>query len=469
VELLVRALLLLCAFAFGCHARDDFRCTQDPDCNASDGGAIGTCEKSTSHCSYPDVSCSNPPQRYGPESGAQTGLCVSDTNNDLSATPDLAGVDLSGRDLAGDMLALADGAVTADAATTDAATTDAATTDAAATDAATTDAAAPVLPDCTQATAKTFLGDGNDGYNDSPVEFNYPHAVVSDGTFLYVADTSTSCIRRFNLVGATSTSQFAGTCGTPGSKDGVVGTGQLTAPRSLAYIANSLYIADTDANTIRVADHTTGTLSTVAAAIGSYGVVVDSSETTLYVTDNDTNQVLRITKSGSTWLTPVTIAGSGASAPVTNGAALQATFNGPRGIAIDPQSNLYIADYGNNLIRRFDVASTTVSTFAGSGAAAFADGTGTAAKFNMPYALSLDMYGLLFVADSGNSRIRVITPAGQVGTLGGTGAQTSVNGSTACNSTFDLPDGLQVRNGMNGTTVVYIADTSGQRIRTISY
>ncbi len=91
-------------------------------------------------------------------------------------------------------------------------------------------------------------------------------------------------------------------------------------------------------------------------------------------------------------------------------------FNGPQGVALDASGDLFVADTNNNRIREV-TPSGTVTTFAGSGNAAEADGTGTAAAFNSPVALAFDSSGNLFVADSGGSAIREITPAGVVSTV----------------------------------------------------
>ena len=85
----------------------------------------------------------------------------------------------------------------------------------------------------------------------------------------------------------------------------------------------------------------------------------------------------------------------------------RAFFN-PAGVACDGNGNVYVADQGNNRIRKIVVATAVVSTLAGSGTATFADGTGSAASFNAPYGVACDGNGNVYVADQGNNRIRVI-------------------------------------------------------------
>jgi streptogramin lyase len=97
-----------------------------------------------------------------------------------------------------------------------------------------------------------------------------------------------------------------------------------------------------------------------------------------------------------------------------NGSAAQ--FDGPAGVATDAQGNIYVADVGNNSIRKITAAGT-VTTFAGNGTAGFADGNGSAARFNGPQGVATDAQGDIYVADTYNSCIRIITPAGVVSTL----------------------------------------------------
>ena len=110
-----------------------------------------------------------------------------------------------------------------------------------------------------------------------------------------------------------------------------------------------------------------------------------------------------------------TLAGNGTSGWV-NAKGSAARFNNPRGIAIDAAGNLYVADTGNHMIRKV-TRSGMVSTLAGNGTSAFKDGMGSAAQFSSPHDIAIDAAGNLFVADYGNNRIRKVTPAGEVSTI----------------------------------------------------
>jgi sugar lactone lactonase YvrE len=138
-----------------------------------------------------------------------------------------------------------------------------------------------------------------------------------------------------------------------------------------------------------------------------------------------------------------------------------AGFSDPFGLAIDPAGNLFVADAGeSNRVRRIS-ADGRVSTFAGS-KEGFADGTGSNAQFNTPSAIAIDSSSNLYVADTGNNRIRKISPDGLVTTLAGNGAAGHADGP-ALSASFDGPIGVAV--DQRGT--VFVADTYSDRIRKI--
>jgi sugar lactone lactonase YvrE len=156
-----------------------------------------------------------------------------------------------------------------------------------------------------------------------------------------------------------------------------------------------------------------------------------------------------------------TLAGAGI-AGVTDGAAATSRFSDPFGIALDPASNVFVADGGDsNRIRRV-TPDGTVSTFAG-GREGFADGAGLAAAFSTPSALAFDRHGNLYVADTGNHAIRKITPGGVVTTLAGTGKPGYLDGAAAT-AQFNGPVGIAVDKAGN----VFVADTYNDRIRRIA-
>jgi sugar lactone lactonase YvrE len=155
-----------------------------------------------------------------------------------------------------------------------------------------------------------------------------------------------------------------------------------------------------------------------------------------------------------------TIAGSVTTGSV-DGAGTSARFNGPNGMAIDASGNIYVADGSNNKIRKITPAGI-VSTFAGSGVQGSADGTGTAATFNYPTGIAFDTYyGDLYIADAGNNKIRKISSAGVVTTFAGSGASGS-NDGTGTAATFNFPCAIVIDNGAG---YLYIADRDNNKIR----
>ena len=137
------------------------------------------------------------------------------------------------------------------------------------------------------------------------------------------------------------------------------------------------------------------------------------------------------------------------------------SFNNPSGVAVDASGNVYVADYGNNLIRKI-APGGMVTTFAGSGNAGYIDGTGTLASFTQPTGLTIDPSGNLFVADAGDNLVREITPAGVVTTIAGSDTTGSVNAVGVASSFFD-PLGVAVDAHDN----IYVADAGNNLIRLI--
>ena len=183
-----------------------------------------------------------------------------------------------------------------------------------------------------------------------------------------------------------------------------------------------------------------------AVAIGADG--------TAYISDaGDSNRIRKLTSEGSM----VTLAGGNEG--FADGS--QASFNTPSGLAVDEAGNVYVADTGNNRIRKI-TPEGVVSTIAGSGAAGYSDGPAAQAKFDGPVGISLDTRGNLYVADSYNDRIRKVSAEGQVTTVAGAG-QGYADGD-AVSARFDTPCGVIV--AADGSLIV--ADTGNNKLRRVS-
>jgi RHS repeat-associated protein len=184
----------------------------------------------------------------------------------------------------------------------------------------------------------------------------------------------------------------------------------------------------------------------------------------------DSFTVEAVTPPGAAAATVTTLAGVGGTAGFADGVASQAQFNQLAGIAVGADDSIYVADAGNHRIRvarsQTDASGNvvlTVSTLAGDGTAGFADGAGTATRFNNPQGVAVDAAGVVYVADTGNNRVRRIATDGSVTTLAGDGAIGFTNGAGA-QARFNAPRGVAVDNAGN----VYVADTGNSAVRSIS-
>lgn len=187
-----------------------------------------------------------------------------------------------------------------------------------------------------------------------------------------------------------------------------------------------------------------------------FGVAVDS-EGSIFVADGgDSNRIRRITPQG------VVETAVGSEEGFADGAAREAKFNTPSAIAIDDDDNLYIADTGNNRIRKLD-SKGQVTTVAGTGAAGFADGAAREAIFDAPIGVAVDEDGNVYVADTYNDRIRKISKDGQVTTIAGTGVPGYKDG-TVSEAQFDTPCGIAVDKQGN----IFVADTGNDAVRKIT-
>ena len=159
-----------------------------------------------------------------------------------------------------------------------------------------------------------------------------------------------------------------------------------------------------------------------------------------------------------------TLAGTGALGSADNASGVLATFVTPTGVAFDFFRNLYVADTGNNKIRKM-TSTGAVTTFAGSGAAGSADNaTGTLATFNQPSGITIDSSGNLYIADTSNNKIRKVTPTGAVTTLAGSGATGSADNATGTLATFTFPRGIEIDSSGN----LFIGDTYYNKIRKVT-
>jgi sugar lactone lactonase YvrE len=187
-----------------------------------------------------------------------------------------------------------------------------------------------------------------------------------------------------------------------------------------------------------------------------FGVAV-ATDGSVYVADaGESNRIRRLTPQGQV----TTLAGGGEGH--ADGAGAGASFNTPSALALDAAGNLYVADTGNNRVRRV-TPEGSVTTIAGEGSAGFRDGAAAQAQFDAPVGVALDGDGNVYVADTYNDRVRLITKDGQVRTLAGAGRPGLADGSAA-EALFDTPCALAV----NDAGEVYVADTGNNRLRKVT-
>lgn len=198
----------------------------------------------------------------------------------------------------------------------------------------------------------------------------------------------------------------------------------------------------------------TGTAATFYRPVA---IAADSAGN-MYVAEESGSKIRKMTPTAEV----TTFAGSGTFGDA-DGTGLAASFSSPTGVAVDSSGNVYVADAWTSTIRKITPAAV-VTTFAGSsGVNGYADGTGSAARFNSPTGVATDIAGNVYVADQGNRRVRKITPAGDVTTLAGGSACGSCDG-TGSAAGFEQPVGVAVDSAGN----VYVADATGNRIRKIT-
>jgi sugar lactone lactonase YvrE len=247
--------------------------------------------------------------------------------------------------------------------------------------------------------------------------FSSPYGITTDGTYLYVADSGNNTIRKI-VISSGAVSTLAGTAGSSGSTDGTGTAARFSSPYGITTDGTYLYVADSGNNTIRKVSISSRAVTTLAGTAGSsgstdgtgtaarfydpYGITTD--DTYLYVADSGNNTIRKVSISSGA---VTTLAGTAGSSGSTDGTGTAARFYDPYGITTD-DTYLYVADSGNNTIRKVSISSGAVTTLAGTaGSSGSTDGTGTAARFNNPCGITTDGEKLL-VADSGNNTVRII-------------------------------------------------------------
>ncbi|WP_224999884.1 IPT/TIG domain-containing protein [Cesiribacter sp. SM1] len=290
---------------------------------------------------------------------------------------------------------------------------------------------------------------------------------AGDGKIVLTVDGKTIEGPAFDYLESYRVSTFAGS--SQGMSDGTGASAQFYDPWDIAIDANGvMYVTDYDSHQIRKITPD-GVVSTFAGSTAGFAdgtgtaaqfngptAITTDAAGNVYVTEDVNHAIRKITPDGVV----TTIAGNGKDGD-NDGPVEIAKFGKPSGIAVDADGNLYIGDVNNHRIRKIS-PDGIVTTFAGS-TAGYADGMGTAAQFNGPTGLKIDAEGNLYVADSYGHRIRKITAAGEVTTLAGNGSAGYADGAAA-DAQFNEPWNVAVR----ADGAVLVADYLNHRIRMIA-
>lgn len=304
----------------------------------------------------------------------------------------------------------------------------------------------------------TLAGSGSHGHVDgaaASAEFRDPSDVAVDSKGqVYVADRHNHRIR---LVAAGQVSTFAGT-GSIGSANGPAASATFFEPTGVWLDSGGqLFVADRANNHVRLIAG--GQVSTLSSAnellLPSGGAAASSGE--IYVADTFHHRIVKIPAAGGA---AVVVAGTGV-AGHADGAAASARFFYPTALALDSKGTVYVADTLNHRVR--SIAAGQVATLAGSGTPGYTDGAAASARFNNPRGIDVDAQGDVYVSDTNNHCVRLVS-AGQVSTLAGRCTHSGHDDGLADQAEFNDPWGLAVDSQGN----VYVADTDNDRIRLIT-
>jgi len=332
----------------------------------------------------------------------------------------------------------------------------------------------------------TVAGNGTTGYNGDGgaavnASLNDPVDTVFDAAGnMYIAEAANHVIRKVSPTGAIST--LAGT-GVPGfsGDGGPAASAMLWFPNAIAIDGSgNVYEAEVNNQRVRKINLASGIITTVAGngTRGFYGdgglatsaslsdpigVAADSAGN-LFISDAGNQRIRRV--DAATGI--ITTYAGGGSSMDDGAAATSALLNVPYGLALDAGGNLYYVDQSQARVRRIDAATQTVTTVAGNLAPGFSGdgGPATAAMLSNPFDVALDAAGNVYIADTGNGRIRRVDSAGVITTVAGPGEYPGPgDGGPATSAYLNSPAGV----AFDAVGHLYIADELNQRIRQVTF
>jgi DNA-binding beta-propeller fold protein YncE len=245
---------------------------------------------------------------------------------------------------------------------------------------------------------------------------DFPAGLATDGRSIYVSNSRNNTIEGIDAT-TKSLRIVAGTLFQQGSNDGVGAAARFNSPDGMTINGQNLYLCDTNNSDIRQINVGTGAVTTVAGTANIAGTEdgdgaaahfnlptqITTDGTALYVADSGNNSIRRITFAD---FKVKTIAGQSGTSGKAEGGPAKSLFAGPRGVAVDKKA-IYVSDTGNDVIRMIDISSLETSTLAGTGEEGDKDGPALQAQFNNPGAICTDGV-MLYVLDADNHSIRKI-------------------------------------------------------------
>ena len=242
---------------------------------------------------------------------------------------------------------------------------------------------------------------------------DFPAGLATDGRAIYVANSRNNTVEAIDAT-TKSLRIVAGKLFQEGSNDGVGDAARFNSPDGMTINGQDLYLCDTNNSDIRKIT-LSGTVTTVAGTANIGGTddgtgtaahfnnptQIATDGTSLYVADSGNSAIRRITLAD---FKVMTIAGQSGTAGKTEGGPKKSLLSGPRGVAVDKKA-IYVADTGNDIIRKIDISSLETSTIAGTGEEGDKDGPALQAQFNNPGAICTDG-SFLYILDADNHSIR---------------------------------------------------------------
>src|SRR5271157_575443 len=326
----------------------------------------------------------------------------------------------------------------------------------------------------------TVAGTGHAGYSGdggpaTSAELNSPVGVAVDSAGnLYIADRQNLRVRKVSTAGVITTVAGNGTTtsssdvGGPAANVSIAPQGVAVASAGNLYIAASLYIFKVSA---------AGIITIVAGGFYGFsgdggpanragltspvGVAVDSAGNT-YIADQGNDHVRKVSAAGII----TTVAGNGTAFSGDGGPATSAVLYFTASVATDSSGDLYVTDLTNQRVRKVSPAGL-ITTVAGNGTYGFAGDGGAAvnAELASPYGLAIDLAGNLYIGDAGNQRVRKVSPGGIITTVAGSASYgSSGDGGPATSAQLNIPQGVAVDAAGN----LYIADSNNHRVRKVS-